>query len=365
MSDKYDVSVIIPTFNEAENIRETIHRVSQTLFAHFIRGEIIVVDDNSPDGTADIVSACKTRIKNLRVIVRTHDPGLSQSVVEGIENANSEICLIMDADGSHPPQEIPNLWRVVTNGADIAIGSRYMQGGSISQWSFVRRKVSQTATILARVMFPHIRDPMSGFFAVKRSVICGVSLKPRGYKILLEILGKCSYTNVVELPVVFTDRVKGTSKLGSRQIVEYISQLFDIATYSLRQKRGPVWNEFVKICKFAAVGLTGVGVNLAILYTLVDIAGFDTILSALVSIETSILWNFILNDTWTFTRSSEHSFMSRVIRFNSICAIGAVVNICIYIALIGAGVWYIASETVAIICAFLFNYALNRVHTWK
>jgi dolichol-phosphate mannosyltransferase len=357
----YDVSVIIPTFQEKDNIAETIHKASAQLFSNFIRGEIIVVDDNSPDGTARVAEATRAA----RVIIRTSDKGLSQSVVEGFSQAHSNIFIVIDADGSHPVEMIPKLWQAIMKGNDIAIGSRYMKNGGIESWSFKRRVVSFGATLLGRLMFPHITDPVSGIFAIKSDVIHSVSLRPRGYKILVEILGKGNYSKVTEIPFTFTDRKKGSSKLSLTQIREYASQLIDIAANAAMSRRGVVWDEFTRILKFGVVGASGIVINLWMLYTLIEIFSVSPMVAVVFSIETSIITNFILNDLWTFKKMHNSTFIRRVCSFHVISAVGAIVNIAIFAMLTYVGIWYILAEVVGILCAFALNFILNRFYTWK
>ena len=190
MSKRYDLSVIIPTFNEEENIAAIIGAVNDVCSKSGIRAEILVVDDNSNDRTIPIVQEITRRCENVRLIVRMNDHGLSQSVVDGFRAARSDILLVIDADFSHPPELIPRFYEAIRGGVDIAIGSRYTKGGDIEEWPLKRRIISLGATAFGRILFPEITDPVSGFFAVRREVVDGAPLAPRGYKILMEVLGK-------------------------------------------------------------------------------------------------------------------------------------------------------------------------------
>ncbi len=156
----YDLTVIIPTFKEESNIGTTISEVDAVLSRNAINGEILVVDDNSPDQTIEIVSNLKKTKPNLNLIVRKEDPGLSQSVVEGFRQAQSDVFLVMDADLSHPPDHIPKMLAEIRAGNDIVIGSRYMEGGGIKKWPLKRRVISLGATFLGRLLFPE--NPGSG-----------------------------------------------------------------------------------------------------------------------------------------------------------------------------------------------------------
>ncbi|HIH85316.1 MAG TPA: polyprenol monophosphomannose synthase, partial [Methanoculleus sp.] len=205
MSERYNLSVIIPTFNEEENIAAIIGAVNDVCSKNGIQAEILVVDDNSNDRTIPIVQDIVRRCENVRLIVRMNDHGLSQSVVDGFRAARSDILLVIDADFSHPPELIPRFYEAIRGGADIAIGSRYMKGGDIEEWPIKRRIISLGATAFGRILFPEITDPVSGFFAVRREVVDRAPLAPRGYKILMEVLGKGRWRSFVEIPFVFRD----------------------------------------------------------------------------------------------------------------------------------------------------------------
>jgi dolichol-phosphate mannosyltransferase len=207
--------------------------VEDVLVRAGIGGEILVVDDSSPDGTIPAVRALEATLANLRLIVRTSDPGLSQSVVEGFSLARAPVILVMDADLSHPPDLIPGFLEEIRRGADVVIGSRYMKGGGIEAWPLGRRIISAGATLLGRMLFPGIRDPVSGFFALRKDVVAGAPLRPRGYKILMEVLGKGTWDSAREIPFVFRDRKAGSSKLRTGTILDFLRQILDISSYLL------------------------------------------------------------------------------------------------------------------------------------
>jgi dolichol-phosphate mannosyltransferase len=227
----YDITVIIPTFKEEANIMSIITEVDAVFKEQGLNGEILVVDDNSPDSTISIVNEIKKTKENVHLLVRLSDRGLSQSVVDGFAQAFSEICVVIDADLSHPPALISMMYKEIKAGNDIVIGSRYMEGGGIKKWPLKRRIISLGATFLGRLLFPNITDPVSGYFAVKKSVVERAPLKPRGYKILLEILGKGNWKKTKEIPFEFVDREVGSSKLKINTIIEYSWQVIDIAGF--------------------------------------------------------------------------------------------------------------------------------------
>jgi dolichol-phosphate mannosyltransferase len=365
----YDVTVIIPTFKEESNIEKIISEVDTVFSRHTIHGEILVIDDNSPDRTIEIVNDLKKTKSNLNLIVRLEDHGLSQSVVEGFSQADSDVFLVIDADLSHPPALIPKMLDEIRAGNDLVIGSRYMVGGGIKKWPLKRRIISLGATFLGRLLIPDVTDPVSGFFAVKRSVVENAPLKPRGYKILLEVLGKGSWNKVKEIPFEFIDRAIGSSKLKPKTIFEYAQQVLDITVYSWSHHDTAVWQEWKKIIKFGLVGLSGVLVNMGVLWYLTDHVGLFYLISSIFAIELSILNNFLWNDLWTFKGSGEHLLSNRwhrLVTFHAVSIGGLVINLGIlYLLTSFAGVFYLVSNIVGILLGFGWNFLVNRRVTWK
>jgi dolichol-phosphate mannosyltransferase len=240
----YDVTVIIPTFNEEANIRNIVMAVDAVYHEHSLNGQVLVVDDNSTDATISIVNELNRTKENISILVRKEDHGLSQSVADGFTHADSEVFIVIDADFSHPPVLIPKMLDEILKGNDVVIGSRYMNGGGIRDWPLKRRIISLGATVLGRSLFPTITDPVSGFFALKKSVVSGAPLKPRGYKILLEVLGKGQWQHSTEIPFEFVDREIGTSKLKLKTIIEYALQVLDIFIFALFHRHNPVFREW-------------------------------------------------------------------------------------------------------------------------
>lgn len=220
----YDVSVVIPTYNEAQGVEKLLSALSDVLTANTINAEIVIVDDNSPDGTGALVDSLASKYP-VRCLHRAGKLGLSSAVIDGWATCTSPIIGVMDADFSHDPLVVPQLVRAIQSGeAELAIGSRYIPGGGITNWPWRRKITSQVAIMLARPLTP-VRDITSGFFFCKRSVIDGVKLDPIGFKIGLEVILKGKYKAFKEFPYVFTDRAVGTSKLNSGEIVNYLKQL--------------------------------------------------------------------------------------------------------------------------------------------
>ncbi|HUV52457.1 MAG TPA: polyprenol monophosphomannose synthase, partial [Dehalococcoidia bacterium] len=183
-----ELSLIVPTYNESENIKTLVERVHKSLSDY--NYELIVVDDNSPDGTAELAKSLSSKYP-VRVIVRTNERGLASAVVAGFKQAKGDILGVIDADLQHPPEFVPNLIKGVKEGADVAIASRYIKGGAIEGWTLKRKIISLGAKLPANVLLTaarKIKDPLSGFFLFRKQVIEGTELSPTGYKILLEVL---------------------------------------------------------------------------------------------------------------------------------------------------------------------------------
>jgi dolichol-phosphate mannosyltransferase len=365
---KFDFTVIIPTLNEESTIVSTIQNVQDVFKKENLNAEILIVDDNSTDNTISLINELGFKQGNLNLIIRQRDHGLSQSIVEGFEKAASNIYIIMDADGQHPAEKIPVLYQKIKEGNDIVIGSRYKAGGEIKNWSNERKVISRGATFLARLFFPNITDPVSGFFAVRRDVVLNAPLKPQGYKILLEILGKGYWKNVEEIPFTFGARESGASKLKEKTIVEYVKQIIDLARFSLTNKNSPAYAEIHRAVKFMAVGFTGVIVNVGLLFFLTEIFGLYYLLSSIVGIEASIISNFILNDLWTFgdIDKNKYSLSSRLVRFHAVSFTGILINFStLYLLTSVFGIYYIISNLVGILLAFAWNFLVNRRYTWQ
>ena len=301
-------SIVIPTYNERDNVKVLLEKLKNVMEKSGIDYEIIIVDDNSPDGTAE---AAKEKAEELgiedkvKVIVRKGERGLSSAVLRGFEEARGEIIVVMDADLQHPPEVVPRLIeKALKDGCDIVVATRYSKGGGISEWSFTRKIISKGASLLSWIFLPKSRgltDPMSGFFALKRSII-EKQLKeriynPKGFKILLEIIAKSNYEKLCEVPYVFQKRYSGTSKLNQRVIIEYVLHLLELARYT---------GEFKRMVLFASIGLIGIFVNEGFLYLSYEIMGLrrfyqlGLILSSIIGFEASVTFNFLFHDRYTF-----------------------------------------------------------------
>jgi dolichol-phosphate mannosyltransferase len=214
----------VPTYKEVLNIPLMVERIEQVRQKHDLTAELLFMDDNSQDGSEEAVS--KLNKDWARIIVRTHDRGLSPAVIDGLKAAKYDVLLVMDADLSHPPEKIPEMVQAL-DGADFVIGSRYVPGGSTdAEWGVFRWLNSKVATLLAWPL-TSAKDPMAGFFALRRETFerGRASLNPIGYKIGLELLVKCGCRTVREVPIHFADRKLGSSKLSFKEQIRYLQHL--------------------------------------------------------------------------------------------------------------------------------------------
>lgn len=355
-----DLSIIIPTFNEEENIQDTIQKISHTLRLTSTLFEIIVVDDSSTDKTQQIVIDLIARRYPVVLVTRTKDPGLSQSVLEGINRARGSVVVVTDADLSHDTTLIPSMYNEIkTNNFDIIIGSRYIKGGGIKDWPLKRRIISWGATFLSKILFPQITDPVSGFFAIKKDIVLHTPhIVPKGYKILLEFLGKCRWYTCKEIPYIFQNRQRGHSKLKTSTMINFVKQLINIALFP-----GRAWDELRKAINFGIIGVIGVAVNmvaLTILKNYISLIG-----ASFIAIELAIISNFILNDMWTFKEINNGTWLHRMFSFNAVSVGSMIINIVTLAILTMLGVWYVVANLIGIIIGFGWNFIMNRKTTWK
>ncbi len=354
------ISIIIPTYNERDNVVALVKRIDQALSNY--EYEVVFIDDDSSDGTAELAAALSPQYP-VKVIVRKNKRGLASAVVDGLGYVEGEVIGVMDADLQHPPEVIPHLVRELGSGADVAIASRYVEGGGCEGWGLTRRIISKGAIFLAHLLLPStrkVKDPVSGFFMLNRRVVANADLRPTGYKILLEILIEGEFQDVAEVGYIFRTRGSGESKLNARQQIDYLKHI-----YSLMRRTG----ELLRFAKFCLVGLSGVLVNIGLLWLLTEFAGLFYLLSAAISIETSIVSNFILNDFFTFPDRrlrGAKPFFSRLLKFNLVSLAGLAINMGVLWLLTEViGVYYLLSNLCGIAAATLWNYLFNIWWTWK
>ena len=285
----YQVSVVIPTLNEASNIDELLDRVVKTIEADPLSIEVIIVDGNSTDGTQAKVRPWSDR-GPVTLVESDALGGLAGDVLYGAAQAAGDIVVVLDADGSHPPEIIPHLIKPIVDGqADMAIGSRYVKDGGVSSWPRRRLFTSKAATALAWPIV-NIHDPMSGLFAVKKDKLLALGKDAKGFKIGLEILARGGDNlRTIEVPFTFTDRLRGLSKFGWREIGIYCGQLLSFVT-------GPI--SAASAARLAAAALAGTVADLAVFYLLL-ITGVNFTAAHVISFATAVGLTSILLGKWS------------------------------------------------------------------
>ena len=284
------ISIVIPTFNESENIETMIRRTAEVLREAGEKYELIVVDDNSPDGTADLAEALKDSC-SVRVVRRAGRLGLATAVLDGWAAAKGDLLGVIDADLQHPPEVLVALARGLRNSnAQVAVASRKVPGGGMKEWSRVRQFISWGSTRLAYVLLGDAlsgtTDPLSGMFMVTAEVVRGRQMRPQGYKILLEVLARGEYSKVIDVPYIFESRTEGESKLGPRQSWEYLTHLVQLSFGTVRGRMQ--WG-------FGAAALLGAGVNFAGLSFLWAQSTWPVLLRAAVAGEAGLLTAYLLS----------------------------------------------------------------------
>jgi dolichol-phosphate mannosyltransferase len=233
-----DLSMVVPTYNERDRLQELVETLFDVAARSGLRLELIIVDDNSPDGTGAIADEL-ARTRQMKVIHRAGKLGLGTAVVEGFAAASADVAGVMDADFSHPPAVVPRLLAAMrSTGADVVVASRYIPGGRTPDWPLRRRVLSRVACLLARPLSP-IRDAASGFFVIRKDLARSVTIQAGGFKICLELLVRAWPTHLVEVPYQFDDRELGESKMSLREAAGYLVQLKDLylVRWSARRPR--------------------------------------------------------------------------------------------------------------------------------
>lgn len=359
--------IILPTFNERENIEAIVTALRKV--AEGIKHEmhILVVDDTSPDGTADAVRAMQKGFADLHLI-EGRKAGLGNAYIRGMRYAmdthHADLIFEMDADFSHKPEDVPRLITEIETGADFVIGSRYVKGGSIpSEWGLLRRLNSLGGNIAARYIagIYAIRDCTAGFRAIRTSLLRGMdldSLRVQGYAFQVALLHQAIKAGgrIREIPVDFVDRRHGESKLGISDIMEFLWNVWWIRLQNSKT-----------FIKFLIVGSSGVLINLG-MFTLLLLAGVNKYIASPIAIELSIIWNFLFNNYWTFRwRKTASRTRIRGLKFNAVSLAALCVSYGTFVALSIAfpDVSPQINQLIGIIPATLVNYLLNSYWTFR
>lgn len=310
------LSIVIPTFKEVDNIPLILERIDAVKREGDLLLEVIFMDDDSRDGSVEAVE--QSGYHWARIVVRTKNRGLSPAVIDGFRIARYPVIVCMDCDLSHPPEVIPQMVLALSSGQQIIIGSRYVPGGSTNDnWGIVRWLNSRVATVLARPL-TSVKDPMSGFFAMRKADFDkATDLNPVGYKVGLELVVKCGFTNIGEVPIHFSDRVHGESKLTVKQQLQYIQHLRRLYLYK--------FGNAMHLLQFLAVGGSGVIVNLTTLTLLVKL-GLPEAVCLAGGICVSLVTNFLLNRRFTFSYARGNNIWRQFAGFVASSSVGMTVN---------------------------------------
>lgn len=310
------VAIVVPTYREAESLPHLIDRVARVRETSGLDIEMLIMDDDSRDGSVELVAARPESW--VQIVVRTTDRGLSPAVLDGLRRARADILVCMDADLSHPPEALPGMLHKLEQGADFVVGSRYASGGTTSDdWGFFRWLNSRVATLLARPL-TNVLDPMAGFFALRRSTFeSGREMNPIGYKIGLELIVKCGCERVVEVPIHFEDRRFGESKLTFKQQLLYLRHLRRLYIF----KYG-VWTQLMQ---FLFVGFLGTLVNLVTL-TLLLAWQTPVRVGVAAAILVSMCFNFVLNRRFSFSFARQGPWFRQFVSFVAASSVGAGIN---------------------------------------
>ena len=348
------VSVVVPTYKEAENIPLLVERIARLRDTRKLDLELLIMDDDSSDGIEAVVHGLEKPW--VRLVIRKEARGLSPAVVDGMRLATNDVLVCMDADLSHPPEAIPELLEALSQDYDFVIGSRYVEGGTTDEkWSLFRRLNSRVATVLARP-FTKARDPMSGFFALRRETFeAAQDLNPIGYKIGLELIVKGHCEFIKEVPIHFSDRKLGESKLTFAEQLRYIQHLRRLFIY-----RYGGWAHF---SQFAVVGGLGTLVNLAVL-TILNLLNVPLPIAVALAIIVAMVFNFALNRRFTFSYARQGSLIHQFLGFVGASSVGAVVNYTVTMILIRQWVFMQrmpqAAALIGIAAGMIINYGISR-----
>jgi dolichol-phosphate mannosyltransferase len=356
-----ELSIIVPTFNERDNILDVIAAVADAL--PDVAWEIIFVDDSSPDGTASVVRQIAQADPRVRCLHRFGRRGLSSACVEGIMSTAAPVVAVMDADGQHDEHALRRMFETLaTTDADIVIGSRYVAGGGVGDWDASRLAMSQFATRIAnRITGAKLSDPMSGFFMMRRDAFLAAMprLSSIGFKILLDIVASSDTPlKTVDVPYRFRSRKRGESKLDSTILWEFLLLLLDKSVGRFVP---------VRFLSFALIGASGVAVHLGILALLFKL--LCTSFSAAHAGATlgAITANFLLNNALTYRdqRLTGSKLLLGWVNFNLVCTIGAIANIGIASRMFASNSMWLADGLAGIAIGVVWNYAMSSMFTWN
>ena len=356
-----ELTVVVPTYREAGNVEALVGLLDAALRG--VAWEVVFVDDDSPDGTADLVRTVANRDSRVRIVHRLGRRGLSSACIEGMLASASPYVAVMDADLQHDETLLPKMLAVLkADAADVVIGSRYVDGGGLGGWDASRAQISQTATRLSRLVLPTpVADPMSGFFMLPRAVFLdrARALSGIGFKILLDLLtARRDTLRIRELPYTFRNRVAGESKLDSSVAWDFLMLVGD----RLVGRYVPF-----RFVAFAIVGGIGVVVHFASLTTLLKAFSEPFATAQGVATVCAMVFNFAVNNLLTFRdrRLKGVRWFTGLLSFMLACSIGAFANVGIAAYLFKQDYQWALAALAGILIGAVWNYAITNAYTWK
>jgi dolichol-phosphate mannosyltransferase len=356
------LSVVVPTFNEQENVAEIVKRLDATLAG--LDWEVVFVDDDSNDGTLAALHRLARTDPRVRFLHRVGRRGLASAVVEGVLSTSAPFIAVMDADLQHDESRLPvMLDRLRTSDSDIVVGSRYMVEGGVDAWQKSRRAISRIATSMAQLLMrANVTDPMSGFFMVKRDAFDRSvrHLSSIGYKILFDVLMSARPAlKIAEVPYVFRNRVHGESKLDSAVTLDYLMLVLD----KLVGRFVPI-----RFVMFGFVGGLGVIVHMALLALLFEVMQVGFVASQVVAAVAAMTFNFFTNNAFTYRDKrlkGAWQIITGLLTFYAVCTIGALSNVGVAAFLFQhENSWWVAGLA-GILVGAVWNYAVSSIFTWR
>ncbi|MDG6773948.1 glycosyltransferase family 2 protein [Thiomicrorhabdus sp. ZW0627] len=353
------ISIIVPTYKEVENLKPLSEMIQTALKDRDY--EIIIMDDNSQDGSAELCAELAAS-HPIRIITRTEDRGLSPAVIDGFDNAKGDYIVVMDADLSHPASAIPKMIDQLQSGeSDFVLGSRYVAGGSIDESWTLWRYINSAVATLPALPLTRVKDPMSGFFAVRKADIPPrKDLSPIGYKIALEVMVKGDFKKVSEVPIHFVDRVHGESKLTLAEQLKYLRHLRRLYQHKFKTK--------AEFFQFALVGSSGFIVDLVV-YLLLQTLGLSHTVARAISFWPAASWNWMLNRIMTFNHREKTNKKVQWTAFVSSSLLGFSVNYGTYYTLTTYVPFFEQHMIFALIIGVLmgmgFNFTISNLFIFK
>jgi len=355
-----EISVIVPTYKEHDNIVPMVKCLDEALDGH--RWEVIFVDDDSPDGTSELVRNIAIHDPRVRCVQRVGRRGLSTAAIEGILASSAPFCAVIDGDMQHDEKLLPVMLEIIKHEQlDVVSGSRYVEGGGLGDWHRSRVRISKLATWLSsKVLHADLSDPMSGFFMIRRSTFeeCMRDLSGIGYKILLDIFATSKKTlRYRELPYEFRTRSAGESKLDSQVAWEFFMLLLD----KMIGRFIPV-----RFVTFALVGGLGVFVHMACVWLMMSGLGTQFMEAQTVATLVAMTSNYALNNILTYrdVRLRGWGWLKGWLSFSLVCSVGAVGNIGVASYIYTQDTTWVVASLSGIIVGTVWNYAVTSVYTW-